>query len=96
MNQINLIEAYKDKLGIKIIPKPYKYQIEKVQEYTVGLFKELTQLMIGINKYEAVEIKNEALSASNISTLHQNCKKEGYKLHCLRSGDKRILYVEKL
>ncbi len=92
---MNLLDHYKDQMGLKTIPLPSKYDLEKVQLYNVGLLKELVDYLISIPDGQAAEVNFESLTSSNVSTLHHNCKVKGYKLHCLRNGPKRVLYVEK-
>lgn len=91
----SLLETYADEMGYREIKIPGKIEIKRVQKYNIGLLKELADVLIGILPDGAVEVNHEALTNSNISTLHLNCKQKGYKLHCLRSDTKRILYVEK-
>lgn len=92
---INLLNQYKEELGYKVIVLPQKYDLEKVQLYNVGLLKELVDSLITLPVGHAVEVKFEALTSSNVSTMHSNAKAKGYKLHCLRNGQKRVLYLEK-
>lgn len=92
---LKLLDSYREQMGLKIINLPQKYSLEKVQLYNVGLLKELVDELIILEKDKAIEVNFEALTPSNVSTLHQNCKVKGYKLHCLRNGLKRVLFVEK-
>lgn len=92
----SLLDSYKEQLGFKVISIPAKCEVERVQMYHVGLLKELAQSIMDLPAGQAIEVKFEALTSSNISTIHSTCKHHGFKFHCIRSGDKRILYGEKI
>lgn len=92
---MNLLEGYKEQMGYKIISIPQTYELEKTQMYNIGLLKELAEDLMTLPTGQAVEVNFESLTSSNVSTLHTNCKVKGFRLHCLRNGHKRVLYVEK-
>ena len=91
----NLLEQFKKQMGLEVVSLPVMMEATKVQLYPSGVLKELVEQLLEVPEGMCLQVEYEALSNSNIGTLHQLCKMKGYKLHCLRNGSKRVLYVER-
>lgn len=91
----SLLSRYKQELPWQIKPLPQKLDIVRVNLHPVGLLKELAERIFTIPAGYCMELPFECLTSSNVSTMHSYCKQHGWKLHCLRSGNFRLLYVER-
>ncbi len=90
-----LLEKYEKELSIVVRPLPTRMEIISVRLYPVGLMKELGDKIISLDVGFCIQVPFESLTSSNVSTLHSYCKCKGWKLHCLRDGNTRILYCDK-
>jgi hypothetical protein len=95
-DNFNILVQYEKQMGLSVVPLPVRTGLTKIQLYPSGLLMELLQRLIKLEPNTCVQVNYEALTNSNISTMHGQAKMLGYKLHCLRDGEKRILYTEKM
>lgn len=90
----SLLSRYKQELPWQIIPLPAKMDVVRVQLHPVGLLKELCDRITIISVGYGMRLPFECLTSSNVSTMHSYCKSKGFKLHCIRDGNFRILWTE--
>lgn len=91
----NHLARYETQMGWRLVVKPIKMELERVNLYPNGMLTEIVDRLSLLSKDQAIETNYEAFTNSNISSMHQIAKMQGFKLHVLRSGNKRILYVDK-
>jgi hypothetical protein len=92
-----LLELAREEMGLRVIKRPAEInpQSENLPMYPVGTLVELLKFLIELPEDEVVEVKHEALTSSNIATLHQKAKLLNVKFHAVRNGEKRLLWVTK-
>lgn len=94
MSTYDLLRRYSLQMGLEVIPIPQDFELEKVQLYPTGVLQELAHTVMELEPGKCISMNYEALTNSNISTLHGYMRSKGYSLHCLRNGNKRVLYSE--
>jgi len=78
-----------------IINRPTEIVTRRKQSHVRGSIVELFQYIRGLEPHQCIEVRSDVLSTSNIMSLYQEAKRQGYKLHCVCDGNKRLLWSEK-
>jgi len=94
MKTYDQLRRYSLQMGLEIVPRPQTFELEKTQLYPSGVLQELAHTIMELESDKCISMNYEALTNSNISTLHGYVKSHGHALHCYRNGNKRVLFSE--
>jgi hypothetical protein len=90
-----MLEILKEQYNLTYANWPEIAKPKKVAHYPIGTLRDLADFIIMCPEGKVVEIDANALTASNVSTISLRLKSLNYKLHCVKNGNKKILWSEK-
>ncbi len=91
-----MLEILREEFGLNYVTRPNIARTKRSAKYPVGTLRDLGEFIINCPEGKVVECDYHALTATNLSSIFQTLKSRGYKFHCVKQGDKRVMWAEVL
>ncbi len=89
-----MLEILKEQFGLNCVNRPTIARSKSATKVPIGTLRDLSDYILSCPEGKVVEVDYNALTASNVSAISQSLKSRGYKLHCVKNADKRIMWAE--